>query len=82
MSTYIFYTDEGYTIAPNGEGLDSLQVLGIEDGENEEEAFANLHKNNEWIKAVGFSDLRVRCFAILKPKKLETIKDILNQAAL
>ena len=82
MSTYIFYTDEGYTIAPNSEELDSLQVLGIEDGENEEEAFTNLHKNNEWIKAVGFSDLRVRCFAILKPKKLETIKDILNQAAL
>ena len=42
MSTYIFYTDEGYTIAPNNEELESLQVLGIEDGETKEEALANL----------------------------------------
>lgn len=67
MGTYIFYTDEGYTIAPNNEELDSLQVLGIEDGESEEEALANLHKNNTWIKTNGFSELRIRCYAILKP---------------
>ena len=66
MSTYIFYTDEGYTIAPNGEELESLQVLGIEDGETEKEALANLYKNSEWIKNCGFSGLRVRCYAILK----------------
>ena len=49
MSTYIFFTDEGYTVAPNNEKLESLQVLGIEDGDTKEDAFANLIKNNEWI---------------------------------
>lgn len=81
MSTYIFYTDEGYTIAPNGEELESLQVLGIEDGETEKEALANLYKNNEWIKNCGFSGLRIRCYAILKSGKLEIIKGILNRTA-
>lgn len=78
MSTYIFYTDEGYTIAPNGEELDNLQVLGIEDGETEEEALISLYRNNEWIKANGFSELRIRCYAILKPEKLQVLKDILE----
>lgn len=44
MSRYIFYTDEGYTISPRGEELESLQVLGIEDGDTREEALANLYK--------------------------------------
>ena len=78
MNTYIFYTDEGYTIAPNGEELESLQVLGIEDGETEKEALVSLYKNNEWIKANGFSESRMRCYAILKPEKLEVLKNILN----
>ena len=75
--TYIFYTDEGYTIAPNGEELENLQVLGIEDGETEE-ALTSLYKNNKWIKANGFSELRMRCYAILKPEKLKVLKDILD----
>ena len=33
MNTYLFYTDEGYATAPNNNKLDSLQILGIEDGE-------------------------------------------------
>lgn len=78
MNTYIFYTDEGYTTAPNGEELENLQILGIEDGETEEEALANLYKNNEWIKANGFSESRMRCYAILRPNKLKILKDILN----
>lgn len=80
MSTYIFYTDEGYTIAPNGEKLDSLQVLGIEDGETKEMALANLYKNNEWIKTNGFLETRMRCYAILKPERLEILKNIINDA--
>ena len=42
MNTYIFYTDEGYTVSPNNEKLDNLQILGIEDGSTREEALANL----------------------------------------
>lgn len=78
MGTYIFYTDEGYTIAPNDEELDSLQVLGIEDGNSREEALANLYKNNEWIKENGFRESRMRCYAIIKPYVLEDIKNMLQ----
>ncbi len=78
MSTYIFYTDEGYTIAPNNEELESLQVLGIEDGETKEEALANLYKNNKWIEENNFSKLKMRCYAILNPEILEGIKTIVR----
>ena len=64
MSTYIFFTDEGYTVAPNNEKLESLQVLGIEDGDTKEDAFANLIKNNEWIEGNGFRKYKIRCYAI------------------
>lgn len=72
MGTYIFYTDEGYTIAPNDEELDSLQVLGIEDGNSREEALANLYKNNEWIKENGFRELWI--FFFRHPAMLQFLK--------
>ena len=49
MNTYLFYTDEGYTVAPNNNKLDSLQILGIEDGKTKDEALIKLFSNNEWI---------------------------------
>lgn len=64
MSTYIFFTDEGYTVAPNNEKLESMQVLGIEDGDTKEDAFANLIKNNEWIEENGFRKYKIRSYAI------------------
>ncbi len=64
MNTYIFYTDDGYTIAPNGKELENLQVLGIENGETEIEALANLYKNNQWIKENGFSESKIRYHTI------------------
>lgn len=65
MSTYLFYTDEGYTVAPNDKKLDNLQILGIECGETKEEALINLYKNNEWIKANGFSKSRIHYYIVL-----------------
>ena len=65
MTTFIFYTDEGYTIAPNNEELNNLQVLGFEEGETKEEALVKLYENNEWIKANGFTKWRIRCKALL-----------------
>ena len=78
MGTYIFYTDEGYTIAPNGEELDSLQILGIEDGKSKEEALSNLFENNRWIRKNNFSELSMRCYAILKPEIAEKIKAVID----
>lgn len=66
MNTYIFYTNEGYTTAPNGEELENLQVLGIEKGFTKKEALSNLFTNNEWIKATGFSESKIKCYAISK----------------
>lgn len=51
---YIFYTAEGYTIAPDNSVLDSLQILGIQCGINYEAAFAQLLNENEWIYKCGF----------------------------
>lgn len=64
MKTFLFYTDEGYTVAPNDCKLDSLQILGIEDGETRDEALSRLYRNNEWIKTNGFSESGVSSFVI------------------
>lgn len=49
MAKYIFYTDDGSTFAPNGNDVENLQILGIEDGKSEEDAIKNLFHNNDWI---------------------------------
>lgn len=55
MNEYIFYTPEGYTIAPNENVcVDSCQMLGIAKGKNEREAKNNLLKENSWIVEAGF----------------------------
>jgi hypothetical protein len=66
MNTYLFYTDEGYTVAPNNNKLDSLQILGIEDGKTKDEALIKLLRNNEWIKKESFSKSRIYSFVIIK----------------
>lgn len=67
MNRYLFYTDEGYTVAPNNSKLDSFQILGIEVGETRDEALAKLFRNNEWIKMDGFSESKICSFVIIKP---------------
>ena len=50
MKKFIFVTDEGETTAPNGRGVENMQVIGIvEDAENEEEALKKLLQENSWI---------------------------------
>lgn len=66
MNTYLFYTDEGYTVAPSNKKLDSLQILGIEEGNTEDDALVKLFCNNEWIKNEGFSKSRISHFIIVK----------------
>lgn len=66
MNTYLFYTDEGYTVAPNNNKLDSLQILGIEDGKTKDEALIKLFSNNEWINKENFSKSKISFFVIIK----------------
>lgn len=69
MELFIFYTFEGYTVAPNGDELDSMQVLGIESGSSREEALSNLLKNCSWIKEKGFSVDEIKCMQVVEKKK-------------
>ena len=56
MKKYIFYTTEGYTIAPNEDyEVENCQVLGIASGNDYQEAKRSLLKDNPWITAAGFS---------------------------
>lgn len=66
MNTYLFYTDEGYTVAPNNKKLESLQILGIEEEKTEDEALAKLFRNNEWIENETFSKSRISFFIVVK----------------
>lgn len=46
---YLFYTDEGYCEAPDGTSFENLQILGIEEGVNFNDAYKKLMINNQWI---------------------------------
>lgn len=65
MNTYLFYTDEGYTVAPDNSNLDSLQILGIEEGNSREEAIIKLFRNNTWINRSGFSESKISSYVIM-----------------
>lgn len=54
MSTYIFYTHEGYTEGPNGKEVENCQLLGEAEGETAKEALENLLNENPWIADCGF----------------------------
>ena len=54
MSTYIFYTREGYTEGPNGKRVENCQLLGEAEGETAKEALENLLNENPWIADSGF----------------------------
>lgn len=56
MNEYIFYTPEGYTIAPNGNvEVENCQMLGTAKGKDEREARYNLLKESPWIIEAGFN---------------------------
>lgn len=78
MAKYIFYTDEGTTTAPNGDDVENLQVIGIEDGKSQKEATKNLLKNNRLIKEMEFDEDRFRCFVVLKPEVIHDLEKILE----
>lgn len=54
MSTYIFYTLEGYTENLNDEEVSNYQLLGEADGETIKDALSNLLNESPWIESCGF----------------------------
>lgn len=78
MPEYIFYTSEGYTISPNNNELDSLQILGFEKGNNFEEAKQNLINNNPWIIDSGFNLDEIKSKIIIDEKSNKLISEIID----
>ena len=66
MNKYIFITDEGITYQPNSNEIEpdcyNSQVIGIIEGENEDEAYSNLIKKYEYLNEMEFNE--VYCYQI------------------
>ena len=79
MNEYIFYTDEGFTIAPNENfDVENCQVLGRANGNNDEEALQNLVKANPWISDAGFSTSDIFKRQILTDEQRNDIHALLD----
>ena len=61
MNSYIFTSAEGFTYQPNSisdvPDVENLQVIGFAAGENEQVAFQNLIKDNNWLLNTSFSEV-------------------------
>jgi len=76
---FLFITPDGLTFScPNKEypDVENLQIIGWEEGNNEEDAFNNFLKNNKWLLETCFD--RVICLEIKKgidEAKVFSLKD-------
>jgi len=61
MTEYIFYTTEGFTLAPDGENIENCQLLGRAYGKDKHQALENLIKENPWIEKRGFEPNKAIC---------------------
>ena len=61
MKNYIFITEEGVTYQPNSTSpepdIENCQVIGFAKGNNEDEAFKNLTKDNEYLLDANFNEI-------------------------
>lgn len=61
MKNYIFLTCEGYTYQPDSEStepdIDTLQVIGISEGNNSQMAFENLIKKSKYLLETTFDEV-------------------------
>lgn len=66
MNKYIFLTTEEYTYQPNSESIepdcDNAQLMGIAEGENQEEAFKDLLDKCDYLKTSNFEE--VYCYQL------------------
>jgi hypothetical protein len=66
MKKFIFITNEGETIAPNGDGVENMQVIGIvENVESEDAALKKLLQENSWIYDAEFNVAEFIAYEIL-----------------
>lgn len=66
MNKYIFITNEGMTYQPDSDSIDpdceNAQVIGFSNGNNQEEAFDNLLKENTQLKYTNFNE--ITCYQV------------------
>ncbi|HQU84595.1 MAG TPA: hypothetical protein PKY59_15770 [Pyrinomonadaceae bacterium] len=66
MKKFIFITKEGETLAPNGNPVENLQVIGfVENAESEDVALKQLLQENPWIFDAEFNVAEFEAFEIL-----------------
>lgn len=78
MANFIFYTDEGYTISPNNEELESFQILGFEKGATLQDGIDNLIENNSWIVESSFDIGKIKYKAIMSLEEIDSLKELIN----
>ncbi len=63
MKEYIFITPEGYTFQPESDfvesEMDNLQVLGLSEGLNTDNAIYNFIQENKFLKELNFDNVLV-----------------------
>ena len=61
MMSYIFITNDGCTYQPNSDSpepdIENCQVIGFAKGNNKNEAFENLIKQNEYLLDTTFNEI-------------------------
>lgn len=61
MKSYIFLTNEGNTYQPGSKGIEpdieNVQVIGIANGSNSDDAFKNLIIENDYLLKTRFNDI-------------------------
>jgi len=61
MDKYIFLTNEGYTYQPNSDNIEpdceNAQLIGISNGNTQEEAFENLINEREYLREFNFDEI-------------------------
>lgn len=61
MNKYIFLTTEGYTYQPNSESVepdyDKAQLIGIVEGQNQDDALKNLLVKYDYLKTSNFEEV-------------------------
>jgi len=66
MKSYIFITTEGYTFQPESESpepdIENCQVIGFAQGTNQQDAFENLIRQNEYLLETTFNE--IICFEL------------------
>lgn len=82
ISKFLFYTCEGYSISPNNDVLESLQILGTEVGDTQAEALANLLNNNKWIIKSGFNLDLIHSNKVLTNNDSNSLNNLIDELQL